>query len=312
MKQKPFCFQCCRTLIFPGSTARSFCGRTGNYDPPWQPPPSFGQASLFISACEGQASREPIQSFAAAVLMIWLHFRVTCRRVYNWKVCRVNRFCLTNAKLGDICPSACHWCWNEGNNGALCWCPSVVLVNSLPALHQKAKEKLYKIAFLSFNEWSWVLPQKKALLSLLKLCATCLSEFVILAIHMFIIKKSSEGFHLTLWVPFLLTCCWDTSLSWLIHSLHRGHREMRSELVRSFVMAACFSHVVIYLNIFGHFWVFWALQSKTHLAAVLHQCSHPWAPCQRLLWDSRVFFTHSSSHLLELWHHWCVLLPARN
>lgn len=40
MKQKPFCSQYCWMLIYPGPTARFFCGRIGNYDPPWPPPRS--------------------------------------------------------------------------------------------------------------------------------------------------------------------------------------------------------------------------------------------------------------------------------
>lgn len=214
MKQKPFCFQCCRTLIFPGSTARSFCGRTGNDDPPWPPPP-LAQASLFISTCAGRASRGPIQSIAAAALMIWLYFRLTCGRVYNWNVCGVNGFCLTNAELGDICPSACRWCrsktWNEENNSACCWCPSVMLINRvcLLPLHWKAKEKLYEMTFLSFifSRNGVGFYNKR------RFCTVCSNDvqpgswnliyWPFININYY--KKSSEGFHLTLQcVPFLL------------------------------------------------------------------------------------------------------------
>lgn len=141
-------------LISPGPTARSFCGRTGNYDPPWPPTPSLRPP--FISACAGRAPREPIQSVASA-LMIWLHFRLTCGRVYNWKVCGENGFRLTNAELGDICPSACRWCqaniWNEENNSARCWCPNVTLINRvcLCPCTENAKDKLVEITFLSFK-----------------------------------------------------------------------------------------------------------------------------------------------------------------
>lgn len=86
MKQKPFCFQCCRTLIFPGSTQQGLFVAALEMMTHHDQPPFLAQASLLISACAGQASREPIQSVAPAALVIWLHFRLTCRRVYNWKV----------------------------------------------------------------------------------------------------------------------------------------------------------------------------------------------------------------------------------
>lgn len=184
--------------------------------------------------------------------MIWLHFRLTCGQDYNWKVCGANGFCITNAEPGDICPSACHWCrsktWNEGNNSACCWCPSVTLMNRvcLLPLRWKAKEKLYEMTFLSFKFGrngvgfyhkrrfcsvcsNYVQPGSRNLLN----CALIMLVYY---------KKSSEGFHLTLqWVPFLLMCCRNTSLSWLIQSFDWGGWEMRSVLVRSFATVACFS-----------------------------------------------------------------------
>lgn len=133
------------------------------------PLPPFAQASLFISACAGWASREPIQSVAAAELMVWLHFRLMCGCVYNWKVCRANGFCLTNAELGDICPSACRWCWsktwNEGNNSARCWCPSVTLINSLsPSIALKSKRETVRNDFFViqiWQEWNWAFITKE-------------------------------------------------------------------------------------------------------------------------------------------------------
>lgn len=47
-------------------------------------PSPLAQASLFISACVGRASREPIQSVVRAALMIWLHFS----RVYGFIIRR--------------------------------------------------------------------------------------------------------------------------------------------------------------------------------------------------------------------------------
>lgn len=64
MKQKPFCSQCCRTLISPGATARPFFVLALEImtcrDPP--PSPPFAQASLFISACAGRASQDPFKA----------------------------------------------------------------------------------------------------------------------------------------------------------------------------------------------------------------------------------------------------------
>lgn len=172
-------------LISPGPTARSFCGRTGNYDPPW-PPPSLRPPFLFRHVPRRHWWFGYISGYRVDV-------------VYNWKVCGENEFCLARPNWEIFAPVRVTGVrptfGMKKNNSARCWCPSVTLIVSFlssPAPKSKRETVRNDVFVIQIQcELSQISPLEKVLLSSLKWCAPWLSEFVCLGQYKcwFIIKS---------------------------------------------------------------------------------------------------------------------------